>query len=54
MSKTMPDGGFEKVTIVTISLQNFMKLAIFNLHMLYFQCVKGIKKCLPLMQSDHK
>lgn len=45
----MPGGSFEKIVIVTISLQNFMKLAIFNIHVLYFQCVKGIKKCLPLM-----
>ncbi len=50
MLKTMPDDGFGKMIIVTISLQNFMKLAIFNLHALCFQCVKGIKKCLPLMQ----
>ncbi len=40
----MHSRSFRKVVIVTISLQNFMKLAIFNLHMLYFQCVKGIKE----------
>lgn len=29
------------MNIVTILLQNFMKLAIFYIHTLYFQCVKG-------------